>query len=274
MIDYILGLISFMVKVPVNPFLKWLVYALGESSTIGSVILGGWILKIGSYGIYRINMNNEYILINMIIIVLTIWSCINSSIAIYYEIDIKRIIAYSSVILMNMVLGNIIRVEDIGILGSVIVNFSLSIISSGLFIMIGILYLRYLTRELFYYSGLSNVMNVFSKLVLILMTSNISIPLTGSFIGEMLMLTNILKEIGLISIGYIWSILLINILIIWYNTRIIYSQVSVYILKVLDINRIEFIVLVYINIYNIMVGIVPSIVTNSVDSWVYNLVLA
>jgi NADH:ubiquinone oxidoreductase subunit 4 (subunit M) len=72
-----------MVKVPVNPFIKWLVYALGESSTIGSVILGGWILKIGSYGIYRINMNNEYILINMIIIV-TIWSCINSSIAIYY----------------------------------------------------------------------------------------------------------------------------------------------------------------------------------------------
>lgn len=266
-IDNILSLISFSIKIPINPLHKWLIYVLSESSTIGSIILGGLILKLGIYGIIRINIKRKENFLILIIIIITIISCLYSSLTIFLEIDIKRIIAYSSIIHMNIIYGNIILIDWIGIYNSILLTFTLSLICSGLFMIIGIFSNRYLTKDYLYLSGVNLHMNLFSKFILFLFFSNISIPLTSSFIGEILILLNFILLFGFISFFYFYCILLINILFIWYNTRILYTYINIYILLVFDITRLEFFILILFSFYIFFFGIFPYFFTFLSDSF-------
>ncbi len=272
-IDNILSLISFSIKIPINPLHKWLIYAHSESSTIGSVILGGLILKLGIYGIYRINIRNKEKWLIILMLIITMISSINSSMIIILELDIKRIIAYSSIILMNIILGNLIMINWIGIYNSIILTYTLSLICSGLFILIGILYNRYLTKDNEYYSGLNINMNIFSKILLIMFFSNISLPLTCSFIGEFFIIWNFYLHYGLITIFILLSILFINILFIWYNTKILYTLINIYLLLIFDICRLEFFIIILFIFYITIIGIFPTYFTFLCDCITFYLLL-
>jgi len=261
-IVFLLIILSLIIKLPSFPFHNWLTLAHVEANTIGSIILAGIILKISIYGIIKYNLIILYSIfqyLSPIFIFLSICSIIIISHYIINQIDFKLIIAYSSIIHTNYMFLGLLSYNYIGIYGSLISSISHTFISSGLFLCIGILYNRYKTRILLYYKGLSEVMVIFSIIYFIFIISNVSIPLTSNFIGELC-----------IYIGYFNNnIILILILLFYllltttYNfiilNKVIYGKLSIYIKKYHDLTYKEFILLGWLLIINILFGINPPL---------------
>ena len=109
------------------------------------------------------------------------------------QIDLKKIIAYSSVAHMNFALLGLFVNNSLGIEGSLYLMLGHGVVSSALFLCIGVLYDRYHTRNILYYGGLVTVMPFFSVIFLIFILSNIGMPGTINFIGEFLVLVGVFK---------------------------------------------------------------------------------
>ena len=128
-----------------------------EAPTAGSVILAGLLLKLGSYGILRfviILFPEASSFFTPFVFTISLIGIIYGSCTTIRQIDLKKIIAYSSVVHMNFVTLGLFSTTLEGIAGSIYLMLSHGLVSSGLFICIGYLYDRYKTRLLFYYGGL------------------------------------------------------------------------------------------------------------------------
>jgi NADH:ubiquinone oxidoreductase subunit 4 (subunit M) len=120
-------------------------------------------------------------------------SIIYGSFATIRQIDLKKIIAYSSIVHMNFALLGLFTNDIEGLQGSLYIMLSHGIVSSALFLCIGILYDKYKTRLITYYGGLVNFMPLFSFFFLSFILSNLGFPGTSSFIGEILVLISIVS---------------------------------------------------------------------------------
>ena len=170
-IIWILFFISFAIKVPMFPFHIWLPEAHVEASTEGSVILAGILLKLGTYGILRflfLLFPCASFYYSPLVIVLSLLSIFYTSITTLRQIDIKRVIAYSSISHMNMCILGLFSFDINAVVGSILLMIGHGLVSSGLFFLIGMLYDRYKTKLIKYYSGLLQTMPVFSFFFLFL----------------------------------------------------------------------------------------------------------
>jgi NADH-quinone oxidoreductase subunit M len=127
------------------------------------------------------------------ILVLILIAIIFSSLTTIRQIDLKKIIAYSSVAHMNFALLGLFINNNTGLAGTIYLMLGHGIVSSALFICVGILYDRYHNRTILYYGGLVQVMPLFSVCFLIFTLANISFPGTINFVGELLILISVAK---------------------------------------------------------------------------------
>jgi NADH-quinone oxidoreductase subunit M len=104
------------------------------------------------------------------------------------QVDLKKIIAYSSVVHMNYALLGLFTNNTYGIEGCLFFMLGHGIVSSGLFLCVGMLYDRYHTRNILYYGGLVQTMPKFSVIFLILTLANLGLPGMVNFVGEFLVL--------------------------------------------------------------------------------------
>ena len=156
---------AFSVKIPIVPFHLWLTEAHVEAPTSGSVLLAGIILKIGGYGILKFLLPIfpvSSIFFTPLVYIVSFFGIIYGCFAVLRQSDLKRIIAYSSVVHMNYGTLGLFSDNILGIEGSIFVMLSHGIVSSGLFLFIGFLYDRFGTRIIFYYGGLVQIMPKFS----------------------------------------------------------------------------------------------------------------
>jgi len=156
--------------------------------------LAGVLIKMGSYGIMRFALPllpDASLYFAPLVNTLAVLAIIYASLTTMRQTDLKRIIAYSSVSHMGVVMLGIFSLTAIGLEGSIVLQVAHGVVSSGLFIIVTLLYERHHSRIVKYYRGLAITMPIFAILFTILTLGNIGMPLTCNFIGEFLSLYGI-----------------------------------------------------------------------------------
>ena len=186
--------LGFAVKVPMFPFHTWLPDAHTDAPTAGSVILAAVLLKMGTYGFIRFSLpilpeaTKDAV---WWVAALCIIGIVYGALVAMAQRDWKRLVAYSSVSHMGMVMLGLFALNPVGITGSIVQQLNHGISTGALFLIVGIVYERRHTREISEYGGLSKVMPVYATIFLIMTMSSIGLPALNGFIGEVLILQGV-----------------------------------------------------------------------------------
>lgn len=258
--------IAFAVKTPTIFLNTWLLKAHVESPLSGSIILAAIVLKLSLYGILRLilpllpkaSINFTYIV--LLIGVITI---IYASLSTLRTIDIKELIAYSSVSHAAVYLIGVFSNTTLGIEGSILLGLAHGFVSSGLFICAGgVLYDRSSTRIITYYRGTAQLMPLFSTLFFILCLGNCGVPLTLNFIGEFMSLYGAFERLPILGAFASLSIIFSAAYTIYMFNKIVFAGTysKYFLVNVTDLNKREFYILLTLIVGTVMLGIYPSIV--------------
>jgi NADH-quinone oxidoreductase subunit M len=194
--------VGFAIKVPLFPFHTWLPDAHTDAPTAGSVILAAVLLKMGTYGFIRFSLpilpdaSRAFV---PLMVALSIVGIIYGALLALAQTDWKRLVAYSSVSHMGMVMLGMFALTPVGLTGSILQQINHGISTGALFLIVGIVYERRHTREIAEYGGLSKVMPVFATVFLIMTLSSIGLPALNGFIGELLILQ------GVYPVSRVWT---------------------------------------------------------------------
>jgi NADH-quinone oxidoreductase subunit M len=183
--------LSFAIKVPMMPLHTWLPDAHVEAPTVGSVILAGVLLKMGTYGFVKLGFPlfpEATQLATPLIMTLAVVSIIYGAGLALVQDDIKKIIAYSSVSHLGYVMLGLVSYNLLGVQGAIVQMVSHGLVAGGLFLMVGMIYERCHSRDLNAYGGLARLLPAYSVFFMILTLASIGLPTTSGFTGEFLVL--------------------------------------------------------------------------------------
>ena len=222
--------LSFLIKIPVFPFHLWLPEAHVEASTIGSVLLAAILLKLGGFGLFKYVLPTLPFASFYFIPLIEVLSCLGfvyGSISALRQIDFKKIIAYSSVVHMHLVLFSLFSFSLFGLLGSILLMVSHGLTSAGIFFCLGILYERLGTRNILYIKSIFLEAPLFSTFFFLLILSNISFPGSINFISELICLIGIFFMFKSLNILFIFIGLVLNT---YYNfllfNRLVFGNIA------------------------------------------------
>jgi NADH:ubiquinone oxidoreductase subunit 4 (subunit M) len=174
--------------------------------------------------------------------------------------DLKKVIAYASVAHMNTIILGLFSLNIQGLEGSILQMVSHGVVSSALFFLVGILYDRYHTRLLKYYSGIVQVMPVFISIFFICIFANCSLPGTSNFIGELCLFSGVVQDNIFVTFFGAFGIILSGVYSLWLYNKLSFGNLKVqYIRKFLDITYREFHVLLPLLFLLVLLGIYPNI---------------
>nr|YP_009310613.1 NADH dehydrogenase subunit 4 [Euthrix laeta]AOT80824.1 NADH dehydrogenase subunit 4 [Euthrix laeta] len=192
---YICMILAFLVKMPMYFVHLWLPKAHVEAPVSGSMILAGVMLKLGGYGMLRVLIFLQKInmKMNYLFIIISLVGGFYISLKCFSQVDIKSLIAYSSVAHMSLVIGGILIMNYWGFMGSYILMIGHGLCSSGMFCLANINYERISSRSLFINKGLMNFMPSMSLWWFLLMSSNMAAPPSLNLMGEISLINSLIS---------------------------------------------------------------------------------
>lgn len=261
---------SLATKIPMMPVHIWLPEAHVEAPTAGSVLLAGILLKLGGYGFLRFVIPlfpDACLYFKPFVYLLSVIAIVYSSMTTIRQIDLKKIIAYSSVAHMNFVTIGIFTNNLQGLEGSVLLMLSHGLISSGLFICIGFIYDRYGTRLVPHFGGLVSFMPIFAIIFLIFTMSNMSLPGTAGFVGEILVIMGMFSSNTLVAFLSSIGVILGAVYSVWLYNRVCFGLEGFVLSQGFsDLNLREFFIFAILITLVILMGVAPNTFLQSIHS--------
>ncbi|MBI3586663.1 MAG: NADH-quinone oxidoreductase subunit M [Ignavibacteriales bacterium] len=269
---YIALFIGFAIKVPVFPFHTWLPDAHVEAPTAISVILAGVLLKMGTYGLLRIgypmfpDAANHY---SWALAVLAFINIVYGALCAMAQKDFKKLIAYSSVSHMGVVLLGMSAMNTQGMLGAVFQMFNHGTITAMLFLIVGVIYDRAHTRDLDAFGGLAITMPKYTGIMTVAFFAALGLPGLSGFISEAFSFLGAFQTHRYITIASTLGIVLTAAYMLWTLQRVFLGQPNEKWAGLPDINGRELAALVPLAIITLWLGVYPStmldIMTTSVN---------
>lgn len=178
---------GFAIKVPFFPLHTWLPLAHTEAPTAGSVLLAGVLLKLGTYGFLRFSLpmvpdGAQYWAAGMGW--LAVAGIIYGALCCWVQRDVKKLVAYSSVSHLGFCMLGMFSLLPIGLSGSVLYMVNHGLSTGALFLVVGMLYERYHTRDMGQLGGLARQMPILSFFLVIFVLSSIGLPGLNGFVSE------------------------------------------------------------------------------------------
>ena len=260
---------SFAVKTPMWPVHTWLPDAHVEAPTSGSVLLAAILLKMAGYGFIRFSLGlfpDASIYFAPLVFILSIIAIIYTSLVALVQKDMKKLIAYSSVAHMGFVTIGIFVFNKQGIEGSIFQMISHGIISSALFLCVGVIYDRMQTREISNYGGVVNVMPKFAIMFMVFTLGSLGLPGTSGFIGEILVLIGAFKFNYWIAFLAAIGVILSACYSLWLYRRVVFGEIKNEKIKSLnDLNKKEYIILTPLLIITLVLGFYPALLLDLIS---------
>ena len=274
--------IGFAVKVPIFPFHTWLPDAHVEAPTAISVILAGILLKMGTYGLVRVNMamfpqgldhftngigfwGNSLALLGFINIVY-------GSFCALAQTDFKKLVAYSSIGHMGFVILGLSARNDSGITGAILQMFNHGVISAMLFLLVGVLYDRAHHREINGFGGLGTKMPIYTGITTLAFMASLGLPGLSGFVGEALSLLGAYDKFKLLTILSTIGIVVGAAYFLWTLQRVFLGTLNPKYEELPEINGREILTLVPLGILTIVLGVWPNFAIDMFRESVTNLI--
>jgi len=256
--------IAFAIKVPLFPFHTWLPDAHVEAPTVGSVILAGVLLKMGTYGIVRFCLPlfpEAAAHYTPLIVPLAVIGIIYGALVAMVQPDLKKLVAYSSVSHLGFVVLGLFSQNDTAIQGSVLqmVNHGLS--TGALFLLVGMIYERRHSRMIVDFGGLAKKMPIFATIFLIVTLSSIGLPGLNGFVGEFMILLGSFVG-GAFSKWYVvlatTGVILAAVYMLWMFQRVMFGIPDDINASLPDLKPREIAVLLPILLFIFWIGVGPN----------------
>ena len=253
---------AFAVKMPMWPVHTWLPDAHVQAPTAGSVILAGVMLKLGGYGFIRFSLSmfplaSEHFA--PFVFTLSVLAIIYTSLVAMMQEDIKKLIAYSSVAHMGYVTMGIFAANVQGLQGAIFQMLSHGIVSSALFLCVGVVYDRLHTREIAAYGGLVNNMPKYAVAFMVFTMANVGLPGTSGFVGEFLTIIGVFRANTWVALFAATGVILSASYALWLYRRVIFGALEKESLKaMLDLNTREKVILYPLVVLTIFFGVYPA----------------
>ncbi len=277
---------GFAIKVPFFPLHTWLPLAHTEAPTAGSVLLAGVLLKLGTYGFLRfaLPMVPEGALFwTGIMGALALAGIIYGALCCWVQTDVKKLVAYSSVSHLGFCMLGMFSLLPVGVSGSVLYMVNHGLSTGALFLVVGMVYERYHTRDMNKIGGLAWQMPAMAFFLVLFTLSSIGLPGLNGFVSEFTVLLAAYNSEHLgPAFGIIGAtgILLGAVYMLYMCGKVLFGPVneprntpdlSAGLSR--DLNRREVIILLPLAILVVVLGVAPWLVTDTLDPIIQDQIL-